>query len=177
MEVYLIRHTEVGVETGICYGWTDVPLAGNFEEKKNEVLANLPIEIDAVFSSPLSRCVKLASQIHKNPFLDDRLKELNFGVWEGKYWNNLPETGYREWLNNFFELKCPGGESYNDLIERVSDFFEDLIKTKNKKVAIVSHAGVIRVIACMLTNQDARDAFSNYPTIDFGKVMKFDYRK
>ena len=36
MEVYMIRHTSVGVPKGTCYGWTDVPIADTFEQEAAE---------------------------------------------------------------------------------------------------------------------------------------------
>ena len=83
MKITLIRHTRVAVETGICYGWSDVGVAPSFETEASRVKENISNErFDIVYSSPLSRCRKLAAfcGFHE-PILDDRLKELNFGEW------------------------------------------------------------------------------------------------
>ena len=91
MKITLIRHTRVAVETGICYGWSDVGVAPSFETEASRVKENISNEqFDIVYSSPLSRCRKLAAfcGFHE-PILDDRLKELNFGEWEMKKWDDL----------------------------------------------------------------------------------------
>ena len=97
MKITLIRHTRVAVETGICYGWSDVGVAPSFETEASRVKENISNEqFDIVYSSPLSRCRKLAAfcGFHE-PILDDRLKELNFGEWEMKSWNELSSDPHR----------------------------------------------------------------------------------
>ena len=61
MEVILIRHTSVDVPKGVCYGQTDVPLRDIFEEEASITAQQLQNDVfDAVFTSPLSRCTRLA---------------------------------------------------------------------------------------------------------------------
>ena len=56
MKITLIRHTRVAVETGICYGWSDVGVAPSFETEASRVKENISNErFDIVYSSPLSR--------------------------------------------------------------------------------------------------------------------------
>ena len=42
MKITLIRHTRVAVETGICYGWSDVGVAPSFETEASRVKENIP---------------------------------------------------------------------------------------------------------------------------------------
>ena len=54
MKITLIRHTRVAVETGICYGWSDVGVAPSFETEASRVKENISNErFDIVYSSPL----------------------------------------------------------------------------------------------------------------------------
>jgi len=46
MEVYIIRHTKVAVENGICYGQTDVALADSFQEELAVLKSQLPNDFD-----------------------------------------------------------------------------------------------------------------------------------
>ena len=56
MQVTLIRHTSVAVETGTIYGFTDVNVANSFPTEAREVAQNLAQEqFDAVYRSPMSR--------------------------------------------------------------------------------------------------------------------------
>ena len=83
MPLYIIRHTSVNISKSICYGQSDVGLTENFEEESAVVLAQLPTKIDAIFSSDLQRCVRLAEKIQaKNDvqiMYDKRLREMDFG--------------------------------------------------------------------------------------------------
>ena len=63
MEVILIRHTSVDVLPGVCYGQTDVPLKPTFEQEAAVTQENLKafLPFDHVYTSPLTRCVRLAT--------------------------------------------------------------------------------------------------------------------
>ena len=116
MKITLIRHTRVAVETGICYGWSDVGVAPSFETEASRVKENISNEqFDIVYSSPLSRCRKLAAfcGFHE-PILDDRLKELNFGEWEMKKWDDLTDPRLELWYKDWIHLPAGGGESYEN---------------------------------------------------------------
>ena len=110
MKITLIRHTRVAVETGICYGWSDVGVAPSFETEASRVKENISNEqFDIVYSSPLSRCRKLAAfcGFHE-PILDDRLKELNFGEWEMKKWDDLTDPRLELWYKDWIHLPAGG---------------------------------------------------------------------
>ena len=62
MVIYLMRHTAVDVPQGVCYGQTDVPLKPTFETEATQTAANLQgLSFDKVYTSPLTRCVRLAN--------------------------------------------------------------------------------------------------------------------
>jgi alpha-ribazole phosphatase len=62
VDIYLIRHTQTDTPKGLCYGQSDVPLLENFFDDARDVLTKLPT-CDIIFSSPLSRCTRLANLI------------------------------------------------------------------------------------------------------------------
>ena len=41
MQLYLIRHTSVAIEQGICYGQSDIKLSESFEEDSKNILGQL----------------------------------------------------------------------------------------------------------------------------------------
>ena len=43
MKITLIRHTRVAVETGICYGWSDVGVAPSFETEASRGKENISV--------------------------------------------------------------------------------------------------------------------------------------
>lgn len=145
MEVTLIRHTKVAVEPGICYGWTDVETASSFEEEACQVATLLDSEhFDAVYSSPLQRCRKLAAYCgYPAPLLDDRLKELHFGRWEMQKWDDICDPLLQEWYNDWIHIPAGGAESYSSQCQRVAGFLDNLRRRPYHKTCIFTHRGVI----------------------------------
>ncbi|BDD04109.1 alpha-ribazole phosphatase family protein [Aureibacter tunicatorum] len=169
MEIYLIRHTEPDIKKGICYGQTEVPLVSEYKSHIKEVIAKLPEEFDAIISSPWNRCNLLANELTTLKFCTDfRLSELNFGEWEMKFWDDVPKDWYEDFVNN----KCEGGESYNDLRVRVEEIWLEILEKNGKddKVAIVTHASVIRAIVSKVLKINLIDSF-NFD-ISYGSVTK-----
>ncbi len=145
MEVYLVRHTAVSVASGVCYGQSEVMLRPEFREDIRDVMKKLPAGFDAVYSSPSSRCQQLASYPgNTQVILDKRLMEMNFGHWEMKKWNEIPEGELLPWTQDFIRHRPPGGESFLSLELRVHAFIRDLLDTDYKRVLIVTHSGPIR---------------------------------
>lgn len=169
MEVYLIRHTTPEIEQGICYGQTDIPLAESFPDEANKLLPFLPTNVDAVFSSSSRRCIKLARLIKSNQLIiDNRLLEMNFGDWEMKKWDEINQVALNKWMQDFVNVRVPQGESFIDLYKRVCDFMENLKKTDYQKIAIVTHAGVIRSFVSKILDSSLEKAFEikvNYCSI------------
>jgi alpha-ribazole phosphatase len=71
--------------------------------------------------------------------------ELNFGNWEGKYWNDIDQTPEaKAWFADYVNTPAPGGESYAQLIQRCRIFIKELKTSNQKNVCIVTHGGPIR---------------------------------
>lgn len=175
MEVYIIRHTKVAVEKGICYGQTDVALADSFQEELAVLKNHLPTDFDQVFSSPLSRCKTLAEPFSSEIIFDDRLKEMHFGDWEMKAWNDILTDEIQPWYDDFVSIKTPNGENFEDLRKRCTSFFDEL-RTKNyQKVLIVTHGGIIRSTWSYLLEIPLKNTFKI--PLDFGEVLHFHLAK
>ncbi len=159
MELHLIRHTSVDVPKGYCYGHMDVSLATTFEDEAQHTLSQITtVDTKTIYSSPSQRCVKLAQKINPIFKTDDRLMELNFGDWEGLLWDDLNEGYALEWMNDYVNLACPNGESFQELVHRFEQFILE-IKKHNKDLIIVTHSGIIRA------------AFHYFDRIPFDKLF------
>ncbi|MEN8122156.1 MAG: alpha-ribazole phosphatase [Bacteroidota bacterium] len=174
--IVLIRHTKVAIEKGICYGQSDIKLANSFEIEKRALQTKIkPKEFDIIYSSPLTRCKTLADALFQNKDIiyDDRLMELNFGDWEGKHWDDISKTYQAKiFFKDYVQTACPGGESYQDLINRVSSFYDEIkLKHSGKHVAIICHGGSIRAFICAIEGISPQQAFSR--KIAYGQVIKF----
>lgn len=174
MEIFLIRHTSPDIGQGICYGQTDIPLKSTFLTESASVLRQLPDLVDLVYSSPLSRCMQLAKLIGQNDVhTDHRLMELNFGNWEMKEWNQIPKTELDPWMQDFVNVAPPSGESMVDLQTRVLAWWRELDFDQNSKIAIVTHAGVIRILVSLIKAYPLHDAFEKVK-VDYGIIFKVD---
>lgn len=177
MEVYLIRHTRVGVAPGICYGQSDVPLAESFATDINVVVEKLKTQLGAepmVFSSPAQRCTQLATQINPQVELVSALQELNFGAWEMRAWAELPAEETSLWMENFVEKRPPKGESFQELQTRASAFFTTLPQLEQSPIVIIAHAGSIRSMICQAIGLPLSKAFQI--ELDYGSITKLVYR-
>jgi alpha-ribazole phosphatase len=176
MNLYLLRHTQTAVPAGICYGQSDVSLADSFLTERDEIRKNLEeVRFDRIFSSPLHRCRALAEHVAgDNPIeYDARLMELNFGFWEMKDWNEISRTCHaQQWFDNYLEMACPGGESYAQLLARVTSFVDDLREKKYTHVLIVTHGGVIRSVNCILNDIQPHKAFEL--EVAYGSILKLE---
>lgn len=179
MKLTLIRHTRVSTPTGICYGQSDVSLADSYPDELAAVKSLLDGEsFDAVFSSPLGRCRRLAEDLfpqHQIGF-DQRLKELNFGQWELQSWDQIYATSEgKYWMDHYLASPCPGGESLPELQARLRSFIAHLNDLSCQHIAVVAHAGVIRLIKSILENQTMDDVFTTFSPA-YGGVYKFEIK-
>ena len=153
MPITLIRHTTPSRHDGLCYGRLDLDLADSFLEEAQTSLRALG-EIDAIYSSPLSRCLRLAEYIAKHRelsvVLEPRLIEMDFGRWEGRPWSDLPRKELDAWAKDFMHARPHGGESVAMLSERTSKALAEISECEaGNAVLCVTHSGVIKAaMAC-----------------------------
>ncbi len=173
MLVHLIRHTKPEIDEGICYGQTDLNLAKSFEREAQTVLAKLKPHYDCVITSPLQRCSRLASKIKTdNRLSDDRIIEYNFGDWELKKWSEFTCDATQFWMNNFVEQPTPNGDSLISMKSRVDEFWQELIDSPYKCVAVVTHSGVQRLIHGLILETPMSHLFRLQ--LDFGAVIELN---
>lgn len=174
MSIYLIRHTEVDVPKGTCYGQKDVPLKKNAEKDFVKLKRLLPKSYDTVYSSPSQRCTELAQFLDPNFKIEKALLELNFGDWEGVLWQDIPEQELKLWGENFVTEHPPKGENLLKLFERTSQFFDKLRMYDDQDIVIVAHAGVIRCMIAYMLQIPLENIFKIQ--VGFGKVYRFDLK-
>jgi alpha-ribazole phosphatase len=178
MKVHFLRHTKPDIEAGICYGQSDIGLSKSFPDEQLSIKERLgSISFDCIISSPLKRCVDLAQflcPVNIEISIDDRLMEMNFGTWEMMNWQKISKSKEAQnWFNDYVNVRCPDGESFMDLYNRVKDFLTTLKKQNQfKQPLIVTHAGVIRSAYCFFGNTDLKESFNL--NIGFGELKTFE---
>ena len=150
MDIYMIRHTSVDVPKGTCYGHTDVSVAASFEQEAEAVRERIDgLSFDKVFTSPLSRCRQLAAFCgFPDAQVDKRLREINFGAWEMRTFDDLfdHEPDFAQWCEDgrYIYQNPPGGESMADVLARFDDFLREQICGKPFQcVALFCHGGLL----------------------------------
>ncbi|WBX72757.1 alpha-ribazole phosphatase [Tenacibaculum pacificus] len=173
MEIILVRHTTPNIEKGICYGQADIGVIDTFSEEIQPILKEVPVNDTetAYYSSPLKRCKLLAEQLSDTIIFDDRLKELDFGDWELKKWDEINDPELDIWMNDFVNITVTNGESYIDLHTRTVQFLNELKSLKKQRVVIVTHAGVIRSLWAYVNNISLENSFDLKLT--YGDIIKF----
>lgn len=171
-KLYLIRHGETALnKLGVLLGKTDNDL-NEMGKKQAVALANVfrEIELDAIISSPLKRAYITASYIAKEKNLNiiesDDLKEINFGVWEGLHYKEIIKSNPKEWEErgeNWMDFSPEDGEKFRSFYSRVSKAITDILELyKGKRLAIITHDGVMKVMISKLLNTGKEGFWSFY---------------
>lgn len=171
MQVVLVRHTAVDVPPGICYGQSDVPLRSSFPLDASLVKAGLrPLEpFDEAFTSPLSRCTRLAAYCgYPDALRDARLLEIDLGDWEGQAYSDIVDPRLDWWRNDPYHVAATRGESFDNQLARVSDFLNELQATAYRRVVVFTHGGVIscaQIYAGLFRVDEAQEHLTTYGSI------------
>ncbi len=149
MKIYVARHcsTECSEKKIYC-GRSDIPLSprGKAEAKALTQKAK-ELSFSLVVSSPLLRARETALAIvgERNIpiLLDDRLKERDFGAFEGTSVEAPEGKVYRF----SFALQYPHGESNLQVAARVYEFLDEVKeKYAGQDIFLVSHGSACRII-------------------------------
>lgn len=160
--IYTIRHGETdGNKAGLLQGWTDTPL-----NEKGRALAVISakalsdVKFDIVYSSPLLRAYETAEillKYNKHSLTeiqtDDRLKEINFGEWEGSGITpenfSVPSDNFNLFYTDPFAFQnAPSGESLAQVCKRTAEFYNEIINSSNdgKTILVSTHGFAVRAL-------------------------------
>lgn len=175
MNIYLIRHSAVYNPNKLCYGQSEIPLEENFTIDFDWIKDHLQLQENTLFySSPFKRCTKLANFLSDDQYkTDSRLTELNFGDWEMKPWNSIPEKELNPWMEDFVNHRMKNGENFTDLYERTIQFYEEIASIETQDLVILTHAGVIRSITSFILDFPLEKAFNLQ--VDYSSITKLNY--
>ena len=160
MKLYIARHgeTQWNVDNRIS-GRTDIPLTQRGLEQAKQLAEHAKGKgIDMILVSPLLRARQTAQAVcdalELPMSIDERLIELDFGVFEGLDRGNADFQRIRAQM----PTRYPGGESAFDLAHRVYSLLEDVKRDhSDKTVLLVCHGGVCRMVRSFfedMTNEE-----------------------
>lgn len=161
--IYLVRHgeTEANVKKHF-YGASNSPLTPRGIEQTGIVVSRLADrKIDIVYTSTLDRCSIIAQQLSQSTgaqiVVDDRINEMNFGVFENRTFYDIAKENHHHWQRWLQQdnYVIPEGESKDMVLARVESFVDDnidILLTKN--VVVVTHMGIVQRLLCRLLQMD-----------------------
>ena len=155
--IYLLRHGDTGLKNQYV-GSSDVSLSPQGLSEVVESCAYLSnINFDTILCSPMKRCVETVKNLSSSCSIQyhDFLKEIDFGRWEKKTFEEIVESDKVEidnWVNNPDTFTFPGGESLEHFQLRVITAANYIHQSESKVMLIVCHGGIIRHLVCNLLN-------------------------
>lgn len=156
MDLLLVRHGISEHNTSdVISGGTSNPNLSQAGVKQVEEISKIidNNKIDQVYASPLIRAKRTAqilTDFQKDIITDDRLKEMDFGSWEGqhaeglkvKYPDAFDDLGT---INSKYTKYAKDGETFEQVADRVEDFLAEIQPNSNDKtIMVVCHGFVIR---------------------------------
>lgn len=155
----LVRHAEPAESArGRCYGSLDVGLSDGGRRQCETLADRLREEsVTAIVSSPRLRALETARPIAGASGLEvlvaDELRELDFGVLEGRTYDEIARTMpelFARWMSEPTAVRFPGGEGYGDLRARALRWLGGLEARTDGVVVAVTHGGVVRCLVAEL---------------------------
>jgi alpha-ribazole phosphatase/probable phosphoglycerate mutase len=166
-EILLIRHPETDLAGTFC-GHSDPPINAAGQAQLEALLETLAdAKIEAVYCSDLERAQTLAAAIataHRVPCTArPALREIHFGDWEALTWAEIERRSPEQaaaWLANYPHQPTPNGEPFGDFQARILDELDRILGTPQERIAIVTHAGVIRSFLTVRSQIDEQTAWT-----------------
>lgn len=165
----LVRHGAALGAHGRCIGRTDLALSAEGRTAV-EALARSwhGPPPSRIVTSDLARATATAAALGEawgmTAGVDARLREMDFGDWDGHSWRELGEadgTRLDQWMANWTHERTPGGEGFPDVALRVADWLAEVraVSVPGQSIVAVAHAGSIRALLCHLLGWTPMQAF------------------
>jgi len=145
-ELWVARHGETEwTITRQHTGRTDIPLTAEGERVARDELAPRLAgrDYDLVLSSPLRRALETARLAGFEPAVDDRLRELDYGDYEGLTTAQIHEER-PDW--QLFRDGCPGGESAEDVGARMDSLIAERLAGGGSRILCFGHGHALRIL-------------------------------
>jgi alpha-ribazole phosphatase len=182
--LFLIRHgNTLDEETRKVYkGRIDIPLSQMGlarMERAGTFLAGFPI--NRVFTSTLSRSIESGRLVAAPQSLEIEIEpafdEVSFGVWEGLTFDEI-RTRYpvehAQWIEDPGTHPPPAGESFDAAQKRSMDRLREILgECREQTVAVVAHAGILRIMIFSILNMKLSRLFRIGQ--DYGAISIVDF--
>ena len=171
MEIFLLRHgLSTSNEKRLVCGASDYPLSDIGKKQAQQICQHLSqFKFTHIYSSPLKRALQTIEQLESQieVKIQPELIELDTGkvshLSVDELWLKEPRYKYQGLNPN---LKYPDGESLQDMLERVWNWYEKYLRkwSHDDSILIAGHEGTVCGILHKLLDID----ISHYPTFIIG---------
>jgi alpha-ribazole phosphatase len=180
--LYMLRHGAIEWPGAGCFiGQTDAPLnaQGRLQARywQNEFRH---MAFSGVWSSDLRRTTETAEIIFpgRSAGLQTcrQLREIQLGDWDGQPRARVRENHPDLWFARGNDMACfrpPGGESFQDVQQRVVPLAMRIAAQTPESACVVTHAGVIRVLLCHFLQMPLSHLFRI--RVDYGSLSIVSY--
>ena len=185
MRFIFVRHGHTYFnEIGLTQGWCDSPLSKLGVEQVNRLKKQLEdTAIDAIYASVTGRTQETAEILNEDRqlpiILDKRLKEINFGYFEG-----LPEK-----LRDQFQVDSGpwqkdlnmdysefGGEKLSHVIDRQKDLLSELIQNNNNQtIMIIGHGCSLYGLVKTITDTQIEQKYPKFKFMSNAGAVIIEY--
>jgi 2,3-bisphosphoglycerate-dependent phosphoglycerate mutase len=142
----------------IASGWND----GQLSERGRALAKELGRRrrgdvVDAIFSSDLQRAVETVviafSGVRTPIYFDPRLRECNYGDWNGSQVTNL--LGRRR---QFITTPYPNGQSYQDVARTMAEFLSEVLRNwAGRSILVIGHAATRWALDVLVNHERLED--------------------
>lgn len=160
MLLHIIRHGETDLNSESIIQGSGIDTHLN-ERGRNQARSFYTyysdLSYDYIFSSALLRSIETVQPwIQKDipTYRTSRLNEINWGIHEGKEVDSKMTRRYttlvNEWYSGNLASRLQGGESAEELYNRLGEFINHIRNLKARKILICSHGRTIRALLTLL---------------------------
>lgn len=179
-KVTFLRHAQTTANRdGIFAGRFDCNITEEGFREAQKLFPNK--KFDIIYCSPLKRTSQTLHAFLPNatPIIDERITEIDVGIWQGKQKYNLG----KELINQFFsgDFLPAGAESIENTDKRVKSFVIDIFNqySEDDNILVVTHNGAMRSIKRLFpdkVNHLMSNNLENF-SIDTNDYIKFINQK
>jgi broad specificity phosphatase PhoE len=183
--IYILRHAHKA--KGNFYNshlrHQDEPISERGQDEARQLWLYLcDKDISAIYISSYLRTAQtiayVAGQSGIAPVIDERLNEIDNGCFEGMHEAEIQRQYPDVWQAlqaRSADFRFPEGETGEEARQRVADFLEEKQQVHAyENIVVVSHEGLIRLLACHILNLPVYHRWNFY--VDFCGMMEITYQ-